>query len=77
MTMAEAYDYKLFVEKLKARGLENAEKLAGEIYVDFKTWIKESAAKSATPVDDVAANFVDQLDAIVLPQIDKIDGQVG
>lgn len=77
MTMQEAYDLKAFGEKLKARGLDNAEKLAGEVYVDLKAWLEESAAKSSTPIDDVVVNFLDQLDPIVLPQIDKIDGAVG
>ena len=50
MTMAEAYDFQVLVGKLKARGLDNAEKLAAELYLDMKAWLKESAAKSATPL---------------------------
>lgn len=77
MTMAEAYDFQVLVGKLKARGLDNAEKLAAELYLDMKAWLKESAAKSATPFDDMAVNFVDQLDVAILPQIDKINGKEG
>ena len=52
-------------------------KLAAELYLDMKAWLKESAAKSATPFDDMAVNFVDQLDVAILPQIDKINGKKG
>lgn len=77
MEMKEAYQLKVLGEKLKAKGLDKAEEMAGEIYVELKAWLKEGAAKSATPFDDMVVPFLENLDAIVMPQIDKIDGQVG
>lgn len=79
--MTKAYDLKDLGEKLKAKGLPIAEdmleKIAGEVYLAVKTWAKESAPLSETKVDDFVSPFYDQLDAIVLPLIDKIDGKQG
>lgn len=79
--MEKAYDLKALGEKLQAAGipiaLDAAEAAAGQVYLAFKAWIKESAALSENKIDDVIAPFIDQADAIVLPQIDKIDGKIG
>lgn len=75
--MTTAYDLKALGVMLKAKGLIQAEDLAGDAYLVFKTWLKESAVLSENKYDDLAVPFVDQLDAIVLPQIDKIDGAEG
>lgn len=79
--MEQAYDLKALGEKLAAAGLPIAkdalEKGAGEAYVAFKAWLKESAALSETGIDDVVVGFVDQFDAYVLPKIDAINGKVG
>jgi hypothetical protein len=79
--MEKAYDLKDLGEKLKAKGLPIAEdmleKIAGEVYLAVKAWAKESAPLSETKVDDFVSPFYDQLDAIVLPLIDKIDGKQG
>lgn len=79
--MEKAYDIKELGKKLEAAGfpiLKGAlEESAGKVYVAVKEWAKESAVISENKVDDFAAPFYDQLDKIVLPQIDKIDGQVG
>ena len=73
MDMKEAYDLKAFGEKLKEQGLELAEEAVKAIYVAFKAWLKESAAKSTNKIDDVVAGFIDQLDAVVLPKVDDIN----
>lgn len=79
--MEKAYDLKDLATKLEAAGLpvvkEAAEETAKQVYVAVKSWLKESAAKSETKIDDLVVPFVDQLDGIVLPLADKIDGQVG
>lgn len=75
--MEKAYDIKDLGERLKAKGLDLAEEAVGIVYKETKEWIKESAALSENKFDDLAAPFLDQLDAVVLPQIDKIDGAVG
>ena len=75
--MKEAYDIKALGEMLKAKGLIEAEDLAAEAYGVFKAWLKESATVSENKYDDLVMPFIDQLDAIVKPQIDKIDGVEG
>lgn len=79
--MEKPYDLKALGEKIKANaaadGLhiaeEAAEKLGKAVYFGVKDWAKESAAKSENKVDDFVANFYDQIDAYVVPQIEKLD----
>jgi len=40
-------------------------------------WLKESAALSANKVDDMLAPMLAPVEAYVLEQVDKIDGEVG
>lgn len=75
--MEKAYDVKELAKKLKDKGLDVAEDMAGHVYLAVKEWAKESAAVSENKIDDIVANFYDQLDPIILPQIDKIDGKIG
>lgn len=80
MTIAEAYDLKALGQKLKDAGLPVAEDAleaeAGKAYIAIKEWLKESAAKSDTQIDDIIVGFEDNLDPIILPLIDKINGKV-
>jgi len=71
--MTEAYDFKDLQEKMKAEGLELAEVAAGKAYKAIMAWFKESAALSKNPFDDMVAAFAPQIDAVVLPQIEKIN----
>lgn len=75
--MVKAYDVADLLERCKADGLDLAEQEVGKLYVHLKEWFVESAAMSESKIDDVIAPFVNQLDPIMLPLIDKIDGQVG
>jgi len=75
--MEKAYDLKELGARLKAAGLVESEDLAEQAYQITKQWIKESAVLSETPYDNLVIPFIDQLDALVLPKIDKIDGQEG
>jgi len=79
--MEKAYDLKVLGERLAEQGLpiakEALEETAGKVYVVLKEWAKESAPLSKTTIDDFVAPFYDQLDQIVLPAVDKIDGQEG
>lgn len=79
--MEKAYDIKDLAKKLEAAGVpvlkEAAEETAKQVYLAVKAWAKESAALSENKLDDVISPFYDQLDQIVMPQIDKVDGQVG
>lgn len=79
--MTSAYDLKELGLKLKDAGLPVAldalESAGANAYKAVKAWAKESAALSENKIDDVIAPFYDQLDPIVMPLIDKIDGKVG
>lgn len=79
--MKTAYDVaelgEIIIAEAKKDGLiiaeEAIEKLAKAAYVGFKTWAKESAVLSDNKIDDMLAPFLDHADAIVMPQIEKID----
>lgn len=75
--MEKAYDVKALGLKLKDAGLPLAEEAleigAIKAYVALKEWIKESAALSENKVDDLAAPFIDQLDQVFVPLIQKLD----
>lgn len=79
--MENAYDLKALGQKLQDQGLpivlDAAESAAGKVYVAVKEWLKESAALSSNKIDDVVVPFLDYVDPLVLPQIDKINGKVG
>lgn len=72
VALENAYDFKVLIERLKHRGLDQAEKLAGKIYEQLKLFLQESALLSENKVDDIASPFLGQLDPLVKPQIDKI-----
>jgi hypothetical protein len=74
--MEKAYDLKDLEKKLVAKGLPLVENLAKDVYEAVKEWVKESAPLSKNPIDDVVAPLLfPVLDKIVLPELDKIDGQ--
>lgn len=74
--MTKAYDFQELIEKYKSLGIDQAEVLAAGIYKKTIEWFKESALLSTNPYDDLAVPFTSQLDAVVLPQIDKISGNI-
>ena len=71
--MKDAYNLKELAEELKGEGLELAEDAAESVYKAVKSWLVKSAAKSSNAIDDVVISFLDQLDPVVLPLIDKIN----
>lgn len=75
--MEKAYDVKALLAKMKDSGLDLVENEVGLFYKNLKEWVQESAVLSENKIDDVIAPFVGQLDPILLPLIDKIDGQEG
>lgn len=79
--MEKAYDLKKLGEMLKAEGFpvlaDAAEITAAKAYQVVKKWAKESAVLSPNKIDDFVAGFYDQIDPIVLPEIDKINGKPG
>lgn len=75
--MEKAYDLKDLGERLKKNGLNLAEEEVKMVYAETKGWLRDSAVLSTNKIDDLVAPFLDQLDPIVLPVVDKIDGEVG
>lgn len=75
--MEKAYDLKVLVEKLKAKGLDVAEETAKVIVSETLDWVQESAPKSPTNIDDIVAMAIPFVKPKILEAIDKIDGQVG
>ncbi len=75
--MEKAYDLKELGLRAKEKGLIEAEDAALELYSVVKQWLKDSAALSSNPFDNMVIPFLDSADAVVLPQLDKIDGVQG
>ncbi len=74
--MEKAYDLKVLGARLKEKGLVELEDSAEQVYAVTKEWLKESAQISKNPYDNLVSPFLDSLDSVVNPQIDKIDGSV-
>jgi hypothetical protein len=75
--VAKAYDVKVLLSKLKARGLDIAEEMAIVVIEETSAWVVESAAISENKIDDLAALGMPQLVVLAKGLADKIDGQVG
>lgn len=75
--MEKAYDLGALGDMIKAEGLELAEDGAGKVYKAVKAWFEQSAALSQNKFDDLVIPFLGNVDSVVLPQIDKIDGKQG
>lgn len=75
--MNTAYDLKDLQKKLVEAGLPEVEKLAEKSYGALMAWIVESAVLSPGKIDDIIVGFKAQIDALVLPQLDKIDHKEG
>jgi len=75
--MKKAYDLKDLTAKLKDAGLDVAEEAAADVIKCTFQWLRESAKLSPNPVDDMVAPLLTPVEAYVLTQVDKIDGEVG
>lgn len=75
--MEKAYDVGELLEILKSKGVVIAEDLAEQSFAAFMEWIRQSAALSSTPYDDMALGFLTGLETKVKEAIDKIDGEEG
>lgn len=75
--MTKAYDVQDLLGRLKGDGLDLVEHEVGLVYKHLKEWIQESAVLSENKIDDVVAPFIGQLDPVMLPLIDKINGHEG
>lgn len=75
--MEQAYDIKVLGEKLKAAGLPVIEKSAEIVLEKVIEWVKESAALSKTPYDDMAMVILPLIEEKIKKEIDKIDKIAG
>lgn len=75
--MEKAFDLKDLQTKLVAAGLPEVEDLAEKVYGAVKAWVKESGVITESPLIKMAAGFVDTLDGVVVPILNKIDGKEG
>jgi len=75
--MEKAFDLKILMEKLKARGLDLAEDAAKIVIEETLDWADESVTLSANKFDDLVKPFIPQLKAAALGLADGIDGKVG
>ena len=73
--MEKAYDIKDLAQKLKDAGLPIAEQAAGALLDKVVLWIKESAALSKTPYDDMAMVLIPLIEVKIKEEIAKIDGK--
>lgn len=71
------YDFKVLMERLKAKGLDIAEDAVVMIWNETSAWVKESAQVSVSKMDDLAIPVIEIVDGFAKVQIDKIDGKVG
>lgn len=75
--MEKAYDIKDLGEKLKSAGLPVVEGAAEVVLEKVIAWIKESAALSKTPYDDMAMVILPLIEEKIKKEINKIDGIAG
>jgi hypothetical protein len=75
--MEKAFDVKVLMGKLKARGLDLAEDAAVIVIEETFDWTGESLALTNNKLDDVVIPFIPTLKAAALSQVDKLDGKVG
>lgn len=75
--MEKAYDVKALLEKCRAKGGPEAEKLAKANFEAMMEWLEESAVMSENKIDDVAVPLATAtLKPIVMKALDQIDGAV-
>lgn len=74
--MQKAYDIQILIEMAKKRGLNLTEDAAKGLVLDAMSWFSQSAALSATPIDDVFASLAPHFQAALMKELDKIDGEV-
>ena len=75
--MENAYDLKELGARLKVVGLDAAEDALKAAVPVLSQWLKESAALSATPWDDMALVVWPQVEKLLLEKADKVDGKEG
>ena len=75
--MSKPYDLQNLLQRCKARGLDLVEEEAKIVFHELVGWAQDSAALSPGKVDDLVALGLPELEKLVMPLIDKIDGEQG
>lgn len=75
--MTKAYDIQNLIERFKSKGLDLTEEAAKLMLGETCDWMVESAALSENKVDDLVSIGIPKLKDVMLPLIDKIDGEQG
>lgn len=76
MLPEQAYKLSVLVERLKSRGLDLTEELAAIFVGETLDFIKDSAAASVTPYDDILKVIAPVAKKKLLEDVvDKIDGK--
>jgi hypothetical protein len=68
--------HKVIFEKLKARGLNIAEEAVAEMTKAVLEGVQEYVVASPNKYDDLALAVIPMAQAIILKEIDKIDGVI-
>lgn len=69
----KAYDIKKLAEKLKAHGIEATEEMAKKLVVELFTWLREAAALSDNPYDDMVVGVIKPLEKMLLDKAEAIN----
>lgn len=77
LSVKEAYDLNHLIALLKDEGLDVTEDLAKVLVQAVFDWIKFSAKKSDTRIDDLIASLIPNIEPWIMERIDKIDGEKG
>ena len=75
--MTKPFDLKDLVMRLKGKGMDLAEESAKLVVVETMAWVKDSVVLSENKYDDFAIAILPHVEALVLKEVDKIDGQQG
>lgn len=68
-------DTKKLVEKLKNRGINEAEDLLAGIVTDLFDWVAEEGIKSENGIIKIVAGIAPVAKAPILEAVDKLDGE--
>ena len=75
--MEKSFEVKALVEKLKAKGLPEAEKLLHTVASEGLDWIQESLAIHSNKYLALGAGLVPFFKSGILKLVEQVDGQPG
>ena len=65
------------IKRMKAEGLDIAEEYLGKIVGAIFGGVRDYVVESPNKFDDIALAVLPPVEAMILKEIDKIDGEVG